>query len=312
MAGSDKIHFMKIGAHQSIVGNYSQALERIKNIGGNCLQIFSSSPRSWNFTKVDEVQATQFRNKKSELNINPIYFHSSYLINLANEEKIGNLSKLSLISELSVAPKLGIKGSIIHLGSFKNFDKGTNILEPGRSLFNPKLTKLRDRIILSMNKKISVLMKHIFEILEKTPQDSLFIIENAGNNKIGKNLDEIAEIIKQVNNPRVRVCLDTCHLHSAGYDLTTSEKLNKFLNEFDKLIGLQRLELFHINDSRDPFNSGRDRHQNIGEGTINMEVFRLLLNHPKLKHLPFIVETPGFKYQGPDKKNLDILKSLIR
>ncbi|OGK09206.1 hypothetical protein A2767_06670 [Candidatus Roizmanbacteria bacterium RIFCSPHIGHO2_01_FULL_35_10] len=272
---------MKLGAHQSIAGGYTQALERIKNIGGNCLQIFSSSPRGWSFTKLDEVQRSLFLERNAELKIDPIYFHASYLVNLADAERIGNLSKLSLIAELSIAPKLKIKGSIIHLGSFKDMPD------------------------------MPTLVNNIIEVLKKTPEESLFIIENAGNNKIGKDLKEIAEIINQVNNPRVRVCLDTCHLHAAGYDFTTSEKLDKFIIEFDKLIGLKKLELFHINDSKDPFNSGRDRHENIGRGSIGLKTFKLLLNHPITKHLPFIIETPGFDDNGPDKQNLDILKSLV-
>ena len=124
-------------------------------------------------------------------------------------------------------------------------------------------------------------------------------------------MTEIAKIINQVNNARVRVCLDTCHLHSAGYDLTSLKKLDDFLLEFDKLIGLNKLELIHLNDSRDPFNSGRDRHENIGRGTMGIATFKLLLNHPKTKNSPFIIETPGFDNKGPDKKNLDILKSLL-
>src|SRR3989344_2809444 len=233
---------MKLGAHQSIAGGYTQALERIKNIGGNCLQIFSSSPRGWSFTKLDEVQRSLFLERNAELKI---------------------------------------KGSIIHLGSFKDMPD------------------------------MPTLVNNIIEVLKKTTEESLFIIENAGNNKIGKDLKEIAEIINQVNNPRVRVCLDTCHLHAAGYDFTTSEKLDKFIIEFDKLIGLKKLELFHINDSKDPFNSGRDRHENIGRGSIGLKTFKLLLNHPITKHLPFIIETPGFDENGPDKQNLDILKSLV-
>lgn len=274
---------MKLGAHQSIAGGYGQALDRIRNIGGNCLQIFSNSPRGWNpdLVGIDEVQKTEFVNKKNQLKIDPVYFHASYLINLANEEKIGHLSKLSLIAELNAASRLDIKGSIIHLGSFKNNEK-----------------------------KLSILVTHIREILERTPDNTLFIIENAGNNKIGKDLNEIAEIVKRVDSPRVRVCLDTCHLYSAGYDLSSREKLEKFLNLFDTLIGLDKLELFHANDSRDPFNSGRDKHANLGQGTIPLETFRLLLTDPRTKQLPYIIETPGFTDQGPDKQNLDILKKL--
>lgn len=272
---------MRLGAHQSIEGGYAKALERVKGIGGDCLQIFSASPRGWNFTKIDEVQSIQFLERKSDLNIDPIYFHASYLINLADQGRIGSLSKLSLISELNIAPKLKIQGSIVHLGSFKN------------------------------NVDMSTLIKNISEVLQKTPEESLFIIENAGNRKIGKDLNEIAKIINQVNDSRVRICLDTCHLHSAGYDLTTPKKLNDFLLNFDKLIGLHKLELLHLNDSRDPFNSGRDRHENIGKGTIGLTTFKLLFNHPKTKHLPFVIETPGFDKKGPDKSNLDILKSLL-
>lgn len=282
----------RLGAHLSISGGYTKALERIKNIGGNCLQIFSTSPRGWNFAKIDEVQTVQFIEKKNEFKIDPIYFHASYLINLADEGKTGHLSKLSLISELTIAPKLHIKGSIIHLGSFKT--KGNQL----------ELQLLSDRT--------NVVVQHIKEILDKTPTDSLFIIENAGNNKIGKDIREIAEIIKRVNNPRVRVCLDTCHLYSAGYDLSTSKKLEDFLLAFDAFIGIEKLELIHANGSKDPFNSGRDRHENISKGTVPLETFKLLLHHPKTKHLPFIIETPGFDEHGPDKKNLDILKSFLK
>lgn len=275
---------IKLGAHQSIAGGYTKALTRIKNIGGNTLQIFSSSPRGWSFTKIDEVQSAQFLEAVDKFKINPIYFHASYLVNLADEDKIGHLSKLSLISELNTASKLKIKGSIVHLGSFKNE---------------------------KTDEKYKALITHIKEILEKTPEDTSLIIENAGNLKIGHTFEEISSIIKDVSNRRVRVCLDTCHLYSAGFDLSNQDKLNNFLEKFESMIGLDRLELFHINDSRDPFGSGRDRHANIGTGTIPVETFSLLMTHSKTKNLPFIIETPGFDDQGPDKKNLDILKALI-
>ncbi|MBI4226091.1 deoxyribonuclease IV [Candidatus Roizmanbacteria bacterium] len=281
----------KLGAHQSIEGGYTKALDRIKKIGGNCLQIFSTSPRGWNFSKIDTVQIIQFIEAKGIHKIDPIYFHASYLINLAKRDKIGSLSKLSLISELTVASKLNIKGSIVHLGSFKQKTDNQTLFEENKSQYDD----------LSLNVK---------EILDKTPDNTLFIIENAGNRKVGKDLTEIAYIIKRISNKRVKVCLDTCHLHSAGYDITSPQKLDNFLLSFDRLIGLKKIEVIHVNDSRDPFNSGRDRHENIGSGTIGHRTFRLLLNHPKTRHFPFIIETPGFDQKGPDKKNLDVLKSL--
>jgi len=194
------------------------------------------------------------------------------------------MSKLSLISELNLASKLKIKGSIVHLGSFK--DQKSNI-------------------------KYQKIISNIKEILKKTPQDTFFIIENSGNRKIGQTLEEIAQIVKDVNNPRVRLCFDTCHLFSNGYKFDTAKELDVFLDKLDKLDLLDKLEVWHLNDSRDEFNSGHDRHDNIGEGKMNIDEFKILLNHKKMKNYPFIIETPGFDGNGPDQKNLDILKSLI-
>jgi len=291
---------LKLGAHQSISGGYSEALKKITSIGGNCLQIFSSSPRGWNFAKPTEEQIREFRIQNSKLSIEPIYFHATYLINLADDNRIGNMSKLSLISEMNLAPKLGVKGSIIHLGSFKNKEKLKlpieNYLEDGR---------LQDN-------KYKVLIENIKEILAKTPKESLFIIENAGNRKIGQTLEEISQIIKDINDPRVRICFDTCHLFSNGYRFNNTSELDAFFAKLVKLgIISDLIEVWHINDSRDEFDSGHDRHDNIGEGKIGIDEFKTLLNHPKTKKYPFIIETPGFDGNGPDKKNLDILKSLV-
>lgn len=277
---------LKLGAHLSIAGGYKNPLEKIVKIGGNCLQIFSTSPRSWNKASLNHLSIQQFNRLRTSLKIDPIYFHASYLINLANPSSGGHLSKESLIHELHIAKTLGVKGSIVHLGSFKNENE-------------------------VFKEQFDILIKNIQEVLAKTPKEIILIIENAGNRKIGRDLNQIAKIIKHVDNPRLRICLDTCHLYAAGYDLRTPEKLEEFLSNFDKIIGLEKLELFHINDSRDPFESLRDRHENIGEGIIGIQPFKILLNHPKLKNRSFIIETPGFDKLGPDKKNLDILKSLI-
>ncbi len=270
-----------LGAHVSITGGYIRALHKIRGMGGSSLQIFSTSPRGWRQIRAGENNMKKFAETKRDLQIGPVYFHASYLINLADGNRIGQLSKRSLIAELSIAEKLEIKGSIVHLGSYKGEETKT---------------------------RYQTLIGNIIEVLEKTPTGSLFIIENAGNRKIGQSLSELGHIVRDVNNDRVRICLDTCHLYSAGYNLSTEQKLKSFLSEFDKKIGLHRLECFHFNDSKDPFNSGRDRHENIGKGTIPVNEFRLIMRHPRLTRLPFIIETPGFDNKGPDKKNLDILQ----
>jgi apurinic endonuclease APN1 len=271
-----------IGAHLSIAGNFTNALTKTQEIGGNCLQIFSSSPRQWQRTPVSDEICTAFREKSSLTKIAPIYFHASYLVNLADDSRIGEQSTGTMIAELKLAEKMGILGSIIHLGSFKDREKNYEIL-----------------------------FRNIETILKNTPENTFFIIENAGNKKIGTTLDELSLIVKTLNNPRIKICLDTCHLFAAGYDLGTKTSFDTYISEFDEKIGLNRLEVFQINDSKDPLGSYRDRHENIGEGTIPPETFRLLLNDPRTKKLPFILETPGFDKTGPDKENVDRLKAFI-
>lgn len=283
---------LKFGAHQSISGGYSEALKRISNIGGNCLQIFSSSPRSWSSFQISNETIEQWNNKRNKLNIDPVYFHATYLINLADDGRIGSMSKQSLISEMNLAPRLNIKGSIVHLGSYK--EKQTDNLQ-----------------LFGDNPKYKILIENIQEILKKTPKESLFIIENAGNRKIGQTLEEISQIVKDVNSSRVRICFDTCHLFSNGYAFNTDNELDSFFAKLAKLEIINIVELWHLNDSRDEFNSGHDRHDNIGEGKIGIEEFKVLVNHKKTKGYPYIIETPGFDGNGPDKKNLDILKSFI-
>ncbi len=279
---------MKLGAHLSVAGGYHNALNKIVAIGGNCLQIFASSPRGWRFLPPSEDQIKQFVTLKEQLMIEPIYFHASYLINLANEPTVAVNGSKSLKNELDLASKMKVRGSIVHLGSFKNKDA-----------FDKKGYDSNGHLIANIN-----------SVLDETPDNTIFIVENAGNKKVGQSLEEIAHILEILDNKRVKVCLDSCHLHSAGYDLSSEEKLDAFIDKFDSLIGLDKLEVWHLNDSKDPFNSGRDRHSNIGEGTLGLGTFRLILNHPKLKMLPFIIETPGFDDNGPDKQNLDILKSI--
>lgn len=285
----------KLGAHLSVSGGYHNALNKTIEIGGNCLQIFASSPRGWNFSMPGEDQIKQFVDTKFELGIDPVYFHASYLINLANDFENARNSRNSLIHDLNLAAKMGVKGVIVHTGSFKELNPKDPSTFP-HSNYDPY-----ENVVINIK-----------TILEQTPPETLFMIENAGNKKIGKDLAEITLILESVNNPRVRVCLDTCHLYSAGYDLSTEKKLEDFLLAFESTIGIKKLEVWHFNDSRDPFDSGRDRHENIGEGTLGVDPFKLIMNHPKLKDIPFIIETPGFDDKGPDKQNIDILKSLIQ
>lgn len=271
-----------IGAHVSIAKGFRGAGERAVAIGVSAIQMFSSSPHQWGHGKEDEGDIAAFARYAAAHRLAPRYFHASYLLNLADGGRIGKASATTLVHELSLAPKLGVKGSVVHVGSWKG----------GAPDYERLAAVIRD-------------------ILKRTPGESLFIMENSGTRKIGLTLEEIAELAKRVKSPRFKVCLDTCHLFTAGYDIRTKEKLDSFLDEFDRKVGRELLELWHVNDSRDPFGSFRDRHENIGEGMIGLEPFRALVNHPKIKNSPLILEVPGFKGEGPDKRNVEILKGLV-
>lgn len=272
---------LKVGGHVSIAGGHSKAIDRTLEIGGNCAQIFLASPRGWNFAKISDEEIDHFRAYATEHKVSPIVFHASYLVNLADDDRIGKLSVQLLTHELKTASRMGVIGSVIHLGSYK--DNGKDHLK---------------------------LCKNIASVLEKIPDDVQFIIENAGNRKIGKDIEEIAEIMDELNDDRVRVCLDTCHLHAAGYDLGSEQSFSDFMKVFDEKIGVDRIAVWHINDSRDPFGSLRDRHENIGEGNVGTTVFRNILTNPKTRHHPMILEVPGFDGTGPDKRNVDLIKKL--
>lgn len=271
---------IKVGGHLSIAGGHVNALLKTPEIGGNSLQLFSSSPRNWTVIPPTNEQLQEFLKVKNELSIDPIYFHASYLINLADNGYLGHRSIQNLTEELLLAKKMHVKGTIIHLGSFKIKDQEPSI------------------------QQYEILFRNIQQVLTNTPEETLFIIENAGNKKLCNNIDELALVVKSINNPRVKVCLDTCHFHAAGYDLSSQKKFSHFFEDFDSKIGLEKLEVFQINDSKDPLGSFRDRHENIGMGTIPSETFSLLLRDERTKNIPFILEVPGKDKKGPDKENI--------
>ena len=272
---------MKIGAHVSIAGGYDKAVQKASAMGCNALQIFSASPRGWNFARPTDEDIDLFLKTREQHSIETVVFHASYLINLADTNRIGPLSRQLLTHELKLAARMNVIGSVIHLGSYKNNGNGHEEL-----------------------------CSNIQAVLDKMPDDRYFIIENAGNRKIGQTIEQIAEIIKQLKDPRLKVCLDTCHLHAAGYDLRTKEAYDSFVDTFDTQIGLNRLAVWHINDSHDPFGSLNDHHENLGYGHVGIEVFDHIMHDPRMSDIPRILEVPGLDGAGPDKPNVDKLKAI--
>ncbi|OGD86493.1 hypothetical protein A2Z23_00005, partial [Candidatus Curtissbacteria bacterium RBG_16_39_7] len=235
-----------------------------------------------------EFQIELFRHRIKKSRIDPIFFHSVYLINLASDSpQILDLSIKSLKLYQHLAEKVGAKGTIFHLGSHKG--KG-------------------------FKRVLNTIVKSLGYILAEAPFDLSLVIENsvAAGGKIGGKFGEIGVIIRRLKDSRLRVCLDTCHLFVSGYPIHQKDGLEATLKEFDKEIGVERLIAIHANDSRTPFLSAIDRHEDIGKGYIGLPGFKNIVNHPILKSLPFIIETPGFEAEGPDRKNLEILRSLVR
>jgi len=272
----------RIGAHLSIAGGLDRAVERIVKIGGNCLQIFSSSPRGWIAPLPQEAAVNKFKKLCQENDIDPVFIHAKYLINLGSpRQELVNQSIASLKYDLKVAGLIASRGVIVHLGS--HLGRGFSSIQ-------------------------QQLVSAIKDILQDSPEATELIIENSAGQKgkICSQLSEIKLLFQAINNKRLTWCLDTCHAWAAG--LFFGKDLENTLYQFDLVNSLVCL---HVNDSKGGFGSGLDRHENLGEGTIGLKNLSVYINHPLTRNLPLIIETPGFDSQGPDKKNLDILKSLV-
>ena len=276
---------MKLGAHVSTSGGLSKAIERAEEIGAEAIQIFASSPRMWRFLepKADEIKL--FKKLSSEKNIAPCYIHGSYLVNIGGDPSLLDKSIASLTNNMQVAGAIGAQGVIFHGGSHKG--KGfENIIDQAAECLN--------------------------QVLANSPDDVFLCIENSAGmgSHIGSSFEEIGEIIDAVDHPNLKVCLDTEHLFAAGYNIVNPVDLEMIMNDFNTKIGIDKLVAVHANDAKVELGSGVDRHENIGEGHIGLDGFQVIMSDPSFQEIPFFLEVPGFESNGPDKKNLDILKDI--
>lgn len=276
----------RVGGHVSSSGGLINAVTNTINIGGNAMQIFAGSPRMWARSLYPAKVAEEFKQAVKDHDLNSVYIHALYLTNLASDNpELLEKSKKALITDMTNSSAIGSSGVILHIGSHQ-----------GRGWDNS-----RDLVI-----------KSIKEVLANTPNDSTLLLENAAGQqgKIG-SLKELAEIIDAIKSKRLKVCLDTAHAFEAGYNFKTDQGLNLWISEINSTIGFSKIELLHLNDSKTPLGSGRDNHQNIGDGYIGSDGLKRLINHPKLTHLPLILEVPGIDGGGPDKANIDRVKKLL-
>ncbi|MBW6431827.1 deoxyribonuclease IV [Patescibacteria group bacterium] len=277
---------MKLGAHIGISGGLTKAADQAHLVGCETLQVFTSNPKGWNFNVRSDEEIESFKNKIKEYEIEYVVGHSIYLINIASPNPyIYTNSINSLISGLVMAEKASFNGVVTHIGSHtgSGFEAG---------------------------------MKQILNALEQvlnTTEGAIPILleTDAGSgHRIGCKFSDIGQIIRSLKSDSIQVCLDTCHSFVSGYEMRTEKGLEKTLSEFDKEIGLDKLALIHLNDSKGDLGSNLDRHEVIGEGFLGLKTFEMIINHPKLKHLPGVIETPDTKSLADEDISLKRLKLL--
>ncbi len=275
-----------IGTHVSSAKSIDLVFDRGKEVNAQTIQFFLRSPRAWAWKEKGEEEKKEFLRKRTEFNIFPLIAHGSYLFNLASSDE--NLRKKSvngMIEELTLCEELGIHYYVFHPGKAKGLSEEKGIKNIQKSL---------DEIFKEINLKNTILL---FETL-------------AGQKgELGKTTEELYKIMEPYMKEQVGICLDTCHIYSAGYKINELEAFNKYKNEIDKYFGVETVKVIHCNDSKTPFNSRKDRHEHIGEGSIGYKGFELFLNDEYFGNLPFILETP--KEGDWDRINMERLKKLI-
>lgn len=278
---------MKFGAHVSIAGGLDRAFERAAEITADCAQIFVAAPQRWLAAKHSPESVAKFLELRDSSGIGPTLIHGPYLINLASADPdLRKRSSDALVSQLEWSDRLGALGVCFHVGS-----------------------PLKESVEIGLERAAESLK----EILARATGPSPLLLETTagGGNSIGGRFEDLGALIESLSgDPRLQVCLDTCHIFAAGYPCVTTEELDDTLGRFDRTIGLDRLTALHLNDSEFAFGSHRDRHANIGEGQIGLEGFRAIVNHALLTKLPGYLEVPGFDDEGPDLENLQRLRNL--
>lgn len=273
---------MYIGCHLSISNGYKAAIETALEIGANAFQFFSRNPRGSSQKKLDMEDINKMKYIAEENDFGPLLAHAPYVLNLgSHKEETYNVSKGILKEDYHMLDKISIP--------YFNFHPG-NHLGKGKEYAIERISQALNEIITGR-------------------ENTMILLETMSGKgtEIGSAFEEIKAIIDKVKYKElVGVCLDTCHVYSAGYDIVNN--LDGVLDEFDYVIGLDRLKAIHLNDSMKEYNSHKDRHAKIGEGTIGLDCFKRIINHPKLKSLPFYLETPneldGYEYEIKLLKNM--------
>jgi len=278
---------MLLGVQVSIEGKIYEALSRARELGCNTMQIFSRNPKMWRDNFLEPQDIEEFKRRKEELNIKPIFIHIPYLINLASPNpRLYRASIEAYIEDMQEAQALKADYIVTHMGSHKETSEYAGI---------KRLTRALNRILgKTRNNNVKILLEN-----------------TAGSGSwLGYKFSHQKRIIRGLEQKeRVGLCLDTAHAYLAGYDIATEEGLEKTLDEIDRLVGIGLIKLIHLNDAKEKLGSHRDKHEHIGKGRIGQEGMGRIINHPRLRNLPFILETPK-KTGQDDIMNLNIVRNL--
>ncbi len=279
---------MYFGAHVGSGGGVWKAIDQGVELGCEAVQFFAGSPRTWAPTVYKEKDAARFREARAASPIRFVVIHTIYLINLAStNEEFYEKSVVSLVGAVAAAEQLGADAIVTHVGSHQGAG------------FAAGLERVRDALLRALDQCADARVR---VLLENTA--------GAGGT-MGVNFEELAAMIEAVDgDPRLGLCLDSAHLFEAGYELRTRAGLDDMLAELAATAGRDRLVMMHLNDSKTPLGSNRDRHENIGEGMLGRDAFAHIVNHPALADVPGILEVPGYAGDGPDEANVQILREL--
>jgi len=276
-----------LGAHMPTTGGLHRAILSGHEIGCTAVQLFTTSPRQWRARPLSEEEIAAFDEARQQTGIHTVISHDSYLINLAApDQDVLQRSREAFLDELQRAEALNIPWVVTHMGSYLNSSEEAGLTTLGESV----------RFLLHQTEGLRV---------------GIALETTAGQGtSLGYRFEHLARIIEMAGgSERIGVCFDTCHVFVAGYDIRTPEALSATLNEFDRIIGLQRLKVIHVNDAKKPLGSRVDRHEHIGEGELGLETFRILLHEPRIAHVPVILETPEPEKMHP--VNLRRLKEIL-
>jgi deoxyribonuclease-4 len=279
-----------LGAHMSIAGGVPTAVERAMKIGCTTMQMFVKNNTQWKGKPLSEDDISTYKKLLSESSIDPVVVHDTYLINLAaTDKRILKKSRAALKDELDRAEALGV--------AYLNFHPGSHIGAGEREGI----------------KRIAESLNIIHEQTQGYNVKSVLETTAGQGTAIGYRFEQLRAIIDGVDEKeRMAVCVDTCHVFAAGYDISTVEGYEATFREFDEVIGLDRLVAFHVNDSKRELGSHVDRHEHIGKGKIGKAGFRFLMNDERFTNLPKILETPKGPEMKEDVRNMRVLRGLVK